>query len=320
MRNILILVSLIIASSAFSQENITAGFKTGTDFGAYNVDSKALFVWAREDGSLGLSSVKVVASSLTKIYSTGVNQYTSVYPSISVHGNTAIAVYPDEEGKLRFLFYNILSDGSLKYVSKYVASEIVRVGISSVIYEDLLFVAMMGDHSEPYILCYEIDKDSVTLKTQQNIMNEKCQTIPRLAVLGDYLYITWIDGDGVVHLRAIEIKKQGGVSLIDKGERPLLLKTAMSNVKNVAPSDIVVKGDILYLSWLDSKDRYLHIRSYTPSGSSIGNYTDEVVLRERLSKYKILIVTGNLWVFWVGDGGEMSRVFSPSWFVYGRKM
>jgi hypothetical protein len=320
MRNVLILVSLIIASSVFSQENTTAGFKTGTDFGAYDVDSKALFVWAREDGSLGLSSVKVVASSLTKIYSTGVNQYTSIYPSISVHGNTAIAVYPDEEGKLRFLFYNILSDGSLKYVSKYVASEIVRVGISSVISEDLLFVAMMGDHSEPYILCYEIDKDSVTLKTQQNIMNEKCQTIPRLAVLGDYLYITWIDGEGVVHLRAIVIKKQGGVSLIDKGERPLLLKTVTSNVKNVAPSDIVVKGDILYLSWLDSKDRYLHIRLYTPSGSSIGNYTDEVVLRERLSKYKILIVTGNLWVFWVGDGGEMSKVFSPSWFVYGRKM
>jgi len=320
MRNAVILVILILISSVYSIENITVGFKTGTDFAAYNVDSKAVFVWAREDGSLGLSSVKVIATSLTKLYSTGINQYTSVYPSISIYGNNAIVVYPDEDGKLRFLFYNILTDGSLKYVSKYVASETVRVGISSVISEDLLFVSMMGDHSEPYILCYEVENNSVKLKTQQNIVSEKCITIPRLCVLGGYLYVTWVDDNGNVHLRALEIKTQGGIYLIDRGERSLLLKTIVSNVKNVAPSDIVVNGDVLYLSWVDSKDRYLHIRSYTPTGSSIGNYTSEVILRERLSKYKILIVNKDLWAFWVGDGGEMPKMFSPSWSVYGRKM
>ncbi|MGQ9707113.1 MAG: hypothetical protein ACUVWP_09000 [bacterium] len=320
MRFLIILINLFSICIVISAENIAVGFKTGTDFGVCNIKNRAIFVWAREDGSLGLCSVKISATSISKIYSTGVNQYTNMYPSISISGNNTIIVYPDEEGKLRFLFYDILADGSLRYTGKYVASERVRVGLSSIVSDDLLFVSMMGDSLEPFILCYEVGEDSVKLITQHNIVGEKCLTIPKLCVFENYLYITWIDAEGDVHLRALEIKTQGGVNLIDRGERSLLIKTVVSNVKNVAHSDVVMDGGVLYLSWVDSKDRYLHIRSYTPSGGSVGNYTAEITLRERLSKYKILIVNDDLWVFWVGDGGNMPKIFSPSWSIYGKKM
>lgn len=300
-------------------DSVNMGFRTGTNFGAYSYDGCVIFTWAREDRSLGVLDIEITGTTVKDLYSKGINQFTSDYPTVSVSDNIAIISYPDEENKLRFSFYKVLSNGKLKYLGKQITSERAVGGISSTALDDLLFISISGENREPSVLCYEVYRDRVELKTQEVLLGEACVTEPRLAVMDDYLYVTWVDPRGAIHIRAFQIKS-GGASLIDKGERSLMLYTETEGVENIAPSDVVSDGEMLFLSWRDTRDDYLHIRSFNPSGSSLGNYIDETIVRESLSKYRILNLNGELWVFWVADGGNMGKKFNPSYPVYATKI
>jgi len=297
----LILCSVV----ALSTTEYSLKIKSGKNPAIISSGSDLVVAYSREDSTLKVAVLELEAGGSADSIASVVLTDTSGFNMSLCLGEMLTLAFIDADGKIRLDFLSLTRSGEIEYVFNKVLTESSSLSPTITADDKRVFLAWVIPGDEYLSLCcLQVSKSgSAKIKLQRTLYDFSTSLSPSLAVLNDFLYLSFVDSKSNVHIIPFDIAQTGSkIDLIQLDEHPLNIKVYSKSGQNpVCPPQIVGFDDTLYLGWQDFSDEMIHIRSYQPEKGSVTVHSDEQIFREKVTHFNMFEYKGQVWISWIDD-------------------